>query len=459
MIGISDKLQQIIDEFFTFTVETAPQVIVYCPQITERLRFTCDFIFKQGLKVNYVITDSESEFNDSSLARINYSEKELKDAVNIQPSGLLLETDLKVLKRIHHKKNNLIYFFQTPDRDFHFDVFSSVFYFVSRYEEWLPYISDKHGRFENRASLLYMLGAHRKPMVDYWVLDLKNYLLALYPKLQFPQKKFRYLSTIDVDNVYAYKAKPLSRSLGASAKDFLNLNFPSIGERIKTLYFFKKDPFDAYDLHAELSEKYNIPLIYFFLCRNDTEHDRTIDPKHPAFARLLKEITKKNIAIGVHPSYFSSSETNRFRHETELLKEYSGQSIPFSRQHYLRFDVGSTPQHLMDAGIKYDFTMGYASDIGFRAGTSLPFYYFDFEQNQTLPLLAVPFEVMDGAFYTYNAIQPKQAEKETLAIVEEIQKVNGLFITVFHDRTFGTNFFPGWKPFYLRLQERLRNTV
>ncbi|MGZ3885740.1 MAG: polysaccharide deacetylase family protein, partial [Bacteroidia bacterium] len=270
---------------------------------------------------------------------------------------------------------------------------------------------------------------------------------------------FRYLSTIDVDNVYAYKAKPFSRSLGASAKDFLNLNFQSIGDRIKTLYFFKKDPFDAYDLQIELSEKYKIPLMYFFLCRTDTEHDRTIDPKHPAFAKLLKEITKKNVAVGAHPSYFSSSDTALFGHETRLLKDLSGQNVPFSRQHYLRFDVGSTPQHLIDAGIKYDFTMGYASDIGFRAGTSLPFYYFDFEKNKPLPLLAVPFEVMDGAFYTYNAVLPKQAEKETMAIVEEVQKVNGLFITVFHDRTFGTNFFPGWKPMYLRLQERLRNDV
>ncbi len=455
MSALSNSLQKVLDEFCNYDITTSPQVIVYSPHISKRLIFTCDFIFKQGLRVNYVLTDNEKEFTDSSLAKINYSEREFKNVLNLLPSGLLEETDIKVFKRPHHKQNNLIYFFQTPDRDFHFDVFSSVFYFVSRYEEWLPFVADKHGRFESRASLLYILSAHKKPMVDYWVLDLKNYLLKLYPELKFPEKKFRYLSTIDVDNVFAYKAKPFSRSMGASLKDFLNLNFESIIERIKTIYFLKRDPFDAYDLQIELSEKNNVPLLYFFLYRNNTEHDRTIDPNHTQFKKLLKRIKDKRTDIGIHPSYFSSTETKLFKSETELLRQNSEQAVPFSRQHYLRWDVGTSPGHLTNAGIKYDFTMGYAGDIGFRAGTSLPFYYFDFENNTQQPLMTVPFAVMDGAFYTYQQIKPKDAEKDILDMAEEVRKVNGLFVTVFHDRTFGTNFFPGWRSLYVRLQEKI----
>ena len=455
MSEFSNSLQQVLDEFCNYSVSASASVIIYTPQITNRLTFTCDFIFKQGLKVNYSLTENEKEFTDSPLAKINYSEREFKNTLNILPSGLLIETDTRVFKRPHHKQNNLIYFFATPERDFHFDVFSCVFYFVSRYEEWLPFVADKHGRFESRASLLYILSAHKKPMVDYWVLDLKNYLLKLFPDLKFPEKKFRYISTIDVDNVFAYKAKPFSRSMGASAKDFLNLNFESIIERIKTIYFLKKDPFDAYDLQVELSEKFNIPLLYFFLYRNNTEHDRTIDPNHPQFKKVLKKLKEKKIDIGIHPSYFSSTETKLFKTETDLLRQNSEQSIAFSRQHYLRWEVGSTAQHLTDAGIKYDFTMGYAGDIGFRAGTSLPFYYFDFENNVQLPLMTIPFAVMDGAFYTYQQIKPKDAEKDILEMANEVKKVNGLFVTIFHDRTFGTNFFPGWRALYIRLQEKI----
>lgn len=451
----SDTFRQIVDEYFVYASPATPQVIVYMPSISERAKFTFEFIFRQALRIGYQLTDNKSEFTGSSLVKINYSGEAIPGTVHMQPSGLLNETDLKVLKRIHHRRDNMIYFFSTPDHEFHFDLFSSVFYFVSRYEEWLPFIADGHGRFENRASLLYMLGAHRRPMVDYWILEFKAHLLTKFPQLQFPQKKFRCLSTIDVDNVYAYRAKPFVRSLGASAKDALAFNFQNIIERVKTLYFFKKDPFDAYDLQLELSGKHDIPLIYFFLCRHDTEHDRTIDPKHPAFSKLVKEMAKKEIPVGVHPSYFSSTETGLFRKETEMMREFSGRDINYSRQHYLRFDITSTPQHLINAGIKYDFTMGYASDIGFRAGTSMPFYYFSFSENRTLPLMAVPFEVMDGAFYIYNEIKPKVAEKETIAVAEEVKKVNGLFVTVFHDRTFGVNFFPGWKPLYLRLQATL----
>src|SRR4051812_24993034 len=191
MPALSNNLQQILDEFCNYNISSSPQVIIYTPKSSNRLIFACDFIFKQGLRINYIITENEKEFGDSSLAKINYSEREFKGTLNLLPSGLLLETDTKVFKRPHHKENGLIYFFHTPDRDFHFDVFSSVFYFVSRYEEWLSFVADKHGRFESRASLLYILSAHKKPMVDYWVLDLKKFLLELYPNLNFPERKFR----------------------------------------------------------------------------------------------------------------------------------------------------------------------------------------------------------------------------------------------------------------------------
>ncbi len=87
MSGLANNLQQVLDEFCNYSVDSTPQIIVYAPQITNRLVFTSDFIFKQGLKVNYTLTENEKEFSDSKLAKINYSDREFKDAVNILPSG------------------------------------------------------------------------------------------------------------------------------------------------------------------------------------------------------------------------------------------------------------------------------------------------------------------------------------------------------------------------------------
>ena len=457
MAQISDSLQLVMDEFFTFSVALEPKVIIYCPTITNRLIYTCDFIFKQSLKINYRLTDNENEFSQSGLVKVNYSDKNIENTLAIIPHGLLFETEVKKIKIEHVKKNNSIHFFNTSDTGFGYDIFTSVFYFISRYEEWLPYFGDKHGRFEPRATIFYFLSINKKPVVDYWVLEFKKYLSQQFPNLIFPPKKFRYISTIDVDNVYAFKGKPLGRAIGANLRDFLSLNFESIISRFKTRYFLKPDPFDAYDLQMDLSKKNNLPLIYFFLYRHNTKFDRTIDPNHPEFIKLLKKITNNNITIGIHPSYLSSNEPNLFKEETELLRKNSEQEIPFSRQHYLRFDIRKTPQDLIDVGIKYDFSMGYAMDVGFKAGTCLPFYYFDFVSNSQKQLLTVPFCIMDGAYYNYLRKQPREAEKETLDFIDEIKNVNGLFVSVFQDRTFSESTFPGWKALYTRLQEKLNS--
>lgn len=457
MTKVSHNLQTIIDEFMTFNVAPEPKIIVFNPKITNRLKYTCDFIFKQSLKVNYILTENETEFIQSNLPKVNYSDKIIDGAANILPFGILHQTDYKKIKIEHVKSNESIHFFHSPDREFEYDIFTSVFYFISRYEEWLPYFGDKHGRFEPRGSVFYFISIYKKPVVDFWILEFKNYLLKLFPDLKFPEKKFRYLSTIDVDNVYAYKAKPFSRAAGANFKDFINLNFENIQKRMQTRLFGKPDPFDGYDLQMELSKKYNIPLIYFFLYRNNTKYDRTIDPNHPEFKKLLKKIRNNSDAsIGIHPSYLSSNEPALFAQETDLLRKNSGGEVSFSRQHYLRFDVRRTPQDLINAGIKYDFSMGYAVDIGFRAGTSMPFYYFDLDKNEVTGLMTVPFAIMDGAYYTYLRVKPKDSEAATEELINDVKSVNGLFVSVFHDRTFSQVMFPGWKAVYTRLQEKLK---
>ena len=63
---------------------------------------------------------------------------------------------------------------------------------------------------------------------------------------------------------------------------------------------------------TELSKKHNIPLIYFFLYRNNTNYDRTIDPNHPEFIKLLQYLKQNNITMGLHPSYYSSQNADLF---------------------------------------------------------------------------------------------------------------------------------------------------
>ncbi len=405
-----------------------PSVIVYAPKITPRLRYVCKFIFNQGLLINFILIDNENEFLQSKLPKINYSVLTFEKALNVNPSGLLNETTL-----------------QDKETDFKDDIFSNVFYHISRYEEWINTKTDTHGRFTPEK-------VNEIPVVDVLIQEFKKE----FKSISFPERKFKFISTIDVDNVYAYKAKPLYRKIGGMLKDLLRLNLIAVGERVNTIVG-SEDPFDAYALQTDLSKKYNIPLIYFFLYRNKSKYDRTIDPNHPEFLKLLRLLNDRNITIGLHPSYDSLVDSSLLNNELTLLTKNAQQEIICSRQHYLRFNIKTTPKDLINAGIKFDFTMGFADKCGFRAGTTLPFYYFDFETESELNLLAVPFTAMDGAFYIYNNTGATPAFNELMNLAVRIKAVNGLFITVIHDRSFSDAIAPGWRYLYLKLHENLKS--
>ena len=224
-----------------------------------------------------------------------------------------------------------------------------------------------------------------------------------------------------------------------------------------TVCFGKKDPFDAYDQQIALSKQYKIPLIYFFLYRHQTEFDRTIKPGHPLFVSLLQKLNTQAVSYGLHPSYFTSDSEELLNKEVKVFAKDSGKDVICSRQHYLRFNIRTTPLQLQNAGIKFDFSMGFASAAGFRACTGLPFYYYDLNSENGLDIMAVPFAVMDGAYYIYDKVSMNEVKDDLMGLSHQLKQVNGLFITVFHDRTFSKELYPGWSELYSELHKCLGN--
>ena len=61
--------------------------------------------------------------------------------------------------------------------DLGYDIFSSVFYFISRYEEWQDFEKEKHGRFDLQQSILFKDQQHLKPVLNIWIEEFKLALL------------------------------------------------------------------------------------------------------------------------------------------------------------------------------------------------------------------------------------------------------------------------------------------
>ena len=77
-----------------------------------------------------------------------------------------------------------------------FDPFAATFYMLSRYEEYLPYKKDRFSRFPASESLAFKNNFLKKPVVDKWILLIKEVLMKAYPNLNFKPHNFTYLNTI-----------------------------------------------------------------------------------------------------------------------------------------------------------------------------------------------------------------------------------------------------------------------
>ncbi|MBK7310301.1 MAG: polysaccharide deacetylase family protein [Sphingobacteriaceae bacterium] len=440
---------------FQLTVKSdAPEFIIYSSKLSERLNYTCQFIFESILNCKCSITDNKQLFKNSSAFKISYSTHSEKEIINISPYDLLFKAGVdESYKPKGTTKNGALYFHMSDSScDLGYDIFASVFYFISRYEEWQPFEADKHGRFELQQSILFKDKQYLKPVVNSWIEELKQALLKFYPSLKFPQKKFQYISTIDVDNLYAYKNKGASRTLGAIAKDILTFKFGNLSRRLKVLKGKIKDPFDVYDELSDLSKKTTTPLFYFFLQRSGTEHDRTIAPSSSAFKEVFEKLNKNGVEFGLHPSYETVNNDELLKQEFDIIRNNSGSAIQISRQHYLRFTIKTTPKQLIANGVMADFSIGFAAGAGYRAGTFTPFYYYDLEKEKVTELLMVPFAVMDGVYFIYSNTGVEQAERQMLELAEEAKRLNGIFVTVFHERTFDEALYPGFGGLYRKLQ-------
>jgi hypothetical protein len=216
------------------------------------------------LGVKFVLTDDSREFIQSGQPKFSYAFHPIADELFICAKQLLFESGLKDQEIQVTAFNEMPAFFTTTRFSaMPFDPFAASFYMVSRYEEYLPTIYDSHHRFEAHHCLAYNNGFLQKPVVNIWAYAIRDLLKLKFPDLLFLKRQYKYHSTIDIDNAWAFKQKGLVRTVGGYLKSLSQLDFKAISQRSKVLLGFEKDPYDTYDFQLEIQHKYNLKTLYF----------------------------------------------------------------------------------------------------------------------------------------------------------------------------------------------------
>jgi hypothetical protein len=137
----------------------------------------------------------------------------------------------------------------------------------------------------------------------------------------------------------------------------------------------------------------------------------------------------------VDGSYYTSTGEASLEKEMEAVAQVTGMPLTHSRQHFLRFQWPDTFRKLVQAGITHDHSMGYADQVGFRAGISISYPFFDLTQDEVLPLTVHPFAVMESVYRFKWRVPPAEALNDMRKIRDAVKSTGGKFVSVWHDKS------------------------
>ncbi|MBM3170290.1 MAG: polysaccharide deacetylase family protein [Bacteroidetes bacterium] len=369
--------------------------------------------------------------------KISYGKAGADSALFIPNCGFLDETSFRdFVPEIKGQGENTILFPIDQQADLNYDLPAAVFYLASRYEEYNHHAPDKHGRFRSANSLASQYQFLDWPIAHIWADQLLQLLLQTFPSLKKPKKKFDFLSTMDIDNGFKYRGKPLWRNLIGLCLDCIKLRGDAVRHRFRLLFLNKPDPYDNYRWIRRQAKRNKVSVRLFVLHSKKGKFDHAVEPQHPAYTELLQKV-KKVGRVGLHPSYLCLDEPGRLISEkTGLQSKLKRQRMLHVRRHFLRFNLPHSFRQAYEVGFRHEHSMGYSDAIGFRAGISVAYPFFDLERNRQLPLTIHPFAVMETVFRFYSHDSPELALSKIELLMRRVHKYGGRFISVWHDRSF-----------------------
>lgn len=404
-------------------------LLIYSPDISPRFNYVISWVFDQ-LGIQWQVSPRLVDFEKHAGPRISYSKENLF-GLCVTPSGLLSSDLIELKKPDCTRLGNMPVLFGN-NSEFGFDIFSAVFYMLSRYEEYLPFSPDIHNRFPSSESLAFQNDFIGLPVCDIWIEYLRENLRKKYPDIIFATRPASSILTYDIDVAYKFIGKSWLRQIGSTVKDIFFFRIKNLKDRLGVLTDKRNDPWDLYEFLKTESEKIGADCIFFFAAGQRSKYDRNPGIFHSSVKALLNHL-KQFARIGIHPSYFSCEKEELISLEKMKLEKASALKVLCSRQHFLRFKLPDTYLWLMKAGVTEDFSMAFPDCPGFRAGTVHPFCFYDLKNEIKSDLMIHPSGFMDHTCIQYLHLSPDESWDILKKYIDITFHYNGEFIPIFHN--------------------------
>ncbi|MBO0328980.1 polysaccharide deacetylase family protein [[Muricauda] lutisoli] len=427
-------------------------LLIFTHKVTNRLTYTAKQIFEKILGVEMGFTTKVEDFIKHDGPKMTYSKQPLQNEFFVRSNDLLFEQGINDLEIKVSDWDGIPCFFSSGEKStIPFDIFSASFFLMSRYEEYLPHVKDSVGRFPVKESIAYQNDFLELPVVDLWANKLLESLKQRFPDLETKEKSYRFTSIINVTTSHAYAMRGFARSIGGLLLDFGNFRFKDVFDRFSVLLRLKKDPYDNFFELINIHKKFPIKTMFFFQFAKHSAHDKNISPNNNRFRFLIKSVADYSV-VSLSTSFVSSADKEVLREEKKQLGNLINRPINYARLRYNKVNVPATYRNLVETEFTDDFSMGYTHEIGFRAGTCTPFYFYDINTEVRQPIKIHPFAMHDYALVKYKS--KEEVFEKMDRVYRLVKQVKGDFILVFSNELLGGKQQLDWMELYQSLLKR-----
>jgi hypothetical protein len=308
------------------------------------------------------------------------------------------------------------------------DLPASILLTLSRFEEMQATERDVHGRFSASMSLAARDGFLNRPIVDEYGLALEQALTHLLPRWQPVERKLRVKLSHDIDEV----GIPFNFSSAVGHTIRRHKPLATVRDLLGSVVGLSPTYLKLIRSIVRMSLERGLDSAVYWKASRRSPLDSGYDPRHPKVREVISWLHEQGVETGVHPGYETFLSPDRLLREVQILREALGEQPLGGRQHYLRWCPDSW-LHWETCGLAYDSTVGYADQIGFRAGTCVPYRPWLLFLNREANLIEIPLLVMDGTLLYYMGLTPRQSLEAVLECVTRCSFIGGVFTLLWHN--------------------------
>lgn len=308
------------------------------------------------------------------------------------------------------------------------DLLASACFLLSRYEENLIEERDEHGRFMGKDSLLYKAGYLMRPLVDEYGSWLRAQLQSMGVGVQLPNTSLKITLTHDVDEPFAHRS--LKSLLGGIMRGETKTAWHNFTHALEQNSYYTFPWIVSQEAKLPFADKIYFMRMPLQPCQQDKPYVSYQSKDMKALVALLK---KNKVQIGLHASYFSGENPQIIGREKIELETAIQQSITTNRYHFLRTCLADDMSYLADAGIKDDYTLAFADQVGFRLGTCRPVAFISPKTLKTSNLILHPLTMMDATLFRYMQLSLDDAFKQACCLIETVRQYGGELVLLWHN--------------------------